>query len=90
MAKSQRPVVMNKFSSSDARWMYLVYMDAYMASIGSCFMVMWIIFKKHLLEVGLTQNQKAMTLRNVPNVDLLYLSCVQTPHKLEFFETTFG
>jgi hypothetical protein len=32
-------------------------MDSYMASNGSCFMVTWIIFKNHLLEVGLTQKQ---------------------------------
>ena len=32
------------------------YMDSYMASNGSCFMVTWTIFKNHLLEVGLTQN----------------------------------
>jgi hypothetical protein len=30
-----------------------VYMDSYMASNGSCFMVTWTIFKHHLLEVGL-------------------------------------
>ena len=35
----------------------IVYMDIYMALNGSCFMVTWIIFKNHLLEVGLTQNQ---------------------------------
>ena len=35
-----------------------VYMDSYMASNGSCFMVTWIIFKNRLLEVGLTQNQE--------------------------------
>ena len=32
------------------------YVDSYMASIGSCFMVTWIVLKNHLLEVGLTQN----------------------------------
>jgi hypothetical protein len=35
----------------NARWMY---MDSYMTSNESCFMVTWIIFKNHLLEVGLT------------------------------------
>jgi len=30
-----------------------VYMDSYMASNGSCFMVTWTNFKNHLLEVGL-------------------------------------
>ena len=39
-----------------------VDMDLYMASNGSCFMVTWIIFKKHLLEVGLTQNRETMAL----------------------------
>jgi hypothetical protein len=33
-----------------------VYMDLYMASNGSCFMVTWTSFKNHLLEVGPTQN----------------------------------
>ena len=28
-------------------------MDSFMASNGSCFMVIWIIFRNHLLEVGL-------------------------------------
>jgi hypothetical protein len=32
-----------------------IYMDSYMASNGSCFMVTCIIFKNHLLRVGLTQ-----------------------------------
>ena len=37
------------------RWMqdgYKVYMDSYMASYESCFMVTWTISKDHLLEVG--------------------------------------
>ena len=33
-----------------------VYMDSYVASNGSCFMVTWIISKTHLLEVGLTRD----------------------------------
>ena len=36
------------------RWK--VHMDSYVTSNGSCFMVTWTIFKRHLLEVGLTQN----------------------------------
>jgi len=35
-------------------------------------MVTWIIFKNHLLEVGLTQNQEIMTLQNLTTVDLLH------------------
>ena len=49
-----------------------VYMDSYMASNGSCFMVTWIIFKTHLLEVGLTQNQETMALRTLTTVNLVY------------------
>jgi hypothetical protein len=30
-----------------------VYVDFYMASNESCFMITWTIFKNHLLEVGL-------------------------------------
>jgi hypothetical protein len=39
-----------------------VKMESYMASHGSCFMVTLIVFKNHLLEVGLTQNRETMTL----------------------------
>ena len=34
-----------------------VYMDSYMASYGSCFMITRLVSKNHLLEVGLTQNE---------------------------------
>jgi hypothetical protein len=34
------------------------YMDSYMASNGSCFMVTWIVIKNYLLEVGLAQNRE--------------------------------
>ena len=35
-----------------------VYMDSYMASNESCFMVTWTTFKNHFLEVGLTQTRR--------------------------------
>ena len=57
------------------RWMQdgcEVYMDSYMASTGSCFMVTWTIFKNHLLEVDLTQNRETMSLRTLTTVDLIY------------------
>ena len=49
--------------SRDQRSMWMhdgckVYTDFYMASDKSCFMVTSIIFKNHLLEVGLTQNHR--------------------------------
>jgi hypothetical protein len=49
-----------------------VYMDSYMASNGSCFVVTWIIFKTHLLGLGLTENHETMTLQMFPTVDLFY------------------
>jgi hypothetical protein len=41
-----------------------------MALNGSCFMVAWTIFQKHLLEVGLAQNRGSMELRVLTTVDL--------------------
>ena len=35
-----------------------VYMDSYMASNESWFMITWTIFKNHLLEVGPTQSER--------------------------------
>ena len=49
-------------------WMkdgYKVYTDSYTASNGSCFIVTWIIFKNHLLEVGLTQTRVTMALQTL-------------------------
>ena len=43
-----------------------VYMDSYMTSNASCFMVTWTILKKnHLLEVGQTQNRETMALQTL-------------------------
>ena len=39
-----------------------VYLDSYMASNESCFMINWTIFINHLLEVGQIQNQETMAL----------------------------
>jgi hypothetical protein len=47
-----------------------VYVDSYMASSGSCFMVTWTVFKNHLLEVGLIQNQETMAFRTLTTVGL--------------------
>ena len=57
-----------------------VYMDSYMASNGSCFMVTWTDFQNHLLEVGLTQNWKTMALRTLTTVGLFYLIMCDDPH----------
>ena len=67
-----------------------VYVDSYMASNGSCFMVTWIIFKNHLLEVGLTQNQETMTLRTLATISLFYFIMCEDPHEEKFIEIAFG
>ena len=64
----------------NARWIK-VYMDSYMASNGSCFMVTWIVFKNHLLEVGLTQNRETMALRTLTTVDLFYFIMCEDLHE---------
>ena len=58
-----------------------VYMDSYMASNGSCFMVTWTIFKNHLLEVGLTQIWEFMALRTLTTVDLFDFITRENPHE---------
>jgi hypothetical protein len=58
-----------------------VYMDSYMASNGSCFMVTWTIFKNHLLELGLTQNSETMALRTLTTVDLFCFSMREEPYE---------
>ena len=71
--------------SRDQRSMWMqddgckVYMDSYMASTGSCFVITWTIFENHLLEVGLPQHRERPwhSERSQP---LIYyaLSCVRT------------
>ena len=56
-------------------------MDSYMASIGSCFMVTWTIFKTHLLDVGLTQNWETMALRMLATVGLFYFIMREDLHE---------
>ena len=58
-----------------------VYMGSYMASDGSRFTVTWIIFKNHLLEVGLTQNRETMALQTLTTVDLFYFIMCEDPHE---------
>ena len=53
-----------------------VYMDSYVASNGSCFMVTWTIFQNHLLEVDLIQNRETMILRMLTTVVLFnFITC---------------
>ena len=90
LAEKAKPVQVRYFTlrSRDQRssmWMQQdgckVYMDSYMASNGSCFMVTWTIFKNHLLEVGLTQNRETMALQTLTTVDLFYFIMCEDPHE---------
>ena len=58
-----------------------VYMDPYMASNGSCFMVTWTIFKYQILEVGLTQNCEIMALWRLTIIDVFYFIMCEGPHE---------
>ena len=51
-----------------------VYMEPFVASNGSCFMVTWTIFKHHLLEVDLIQNWETMVLQMLTTVGLFYFT----------------
>ena len=61
-----------------------VYTCSYIASNGSCFMITWIIFEIHLLEVGLTQNRETMALWKFTTVDLFYFYHVWRRAWIEF------
>jgi hypothetical protein len=67
-----------------------VYMDSYMALNGSCFMVIWITFENHFLEVGLTQNRETMALRTLIADDIFYFIVREDLHEHKFIKTTFG
>ena len=58
-----------------------VYMDSYMASNGSCFMVTWTLFKNHLLEVGQTQNRETMAFQMLTTVGLFYFIMCEDLHE---------
>jgi hypothetical protein len=66
-----------------------VYMDSYMASNGSCFMVTWTIFKTHLLEVGLTQNRETMALQTLTTVDSIDFIMREDPYEWKFIGIAF-
>ena len=67
-----------------------VYMDPYMASNGTFFMVTWTITKNHLLEVGLTQNRETMALRTLTTVGLFSFITCEDPHEQKLIEIAFG
>ena len=67
-----------------------LYTESYMASNGSRFMVTWIIFKNHLLEASLTQNQETMALQTLTTIGLLYFIMCEDPHEYKCIEIAFG
>jgi hypothetical protein len=67
-----------------------VYMDSYMASNGSCFMVIRTIFKHHLLEEGLTQIRETMALQTLTTVYLFYCIMCEDQHEKTSIEIAFG
>ena len=70
-----------RFRDQQSLWMQdgcKVYMDSYMASNGSCFMITRIIFQNHLLEIDLTQNRATMALRILQRFIYSILPCVRT------------
>jgi hypothetical protein len=58
-----------------------VYMDSYIVSNGPGFVVTWIIFNNHLLEVGLTQNQETMTFQMITTIGFFYFIMCEDPHE---------
>jgi hypothetical protein len=71
------------FRDQQSVWMHdgsKVYMDSYMASNGSCFMVICIVFKHHLLEVDLTQDRETMAIRTLITVGLFYFVMCEDTH----------
>jgi hypothetical protein len=65
-------------------------MDSYMTSNGFSFTATWIIFKNHLLEVGLIQNRETMALRMLTIVDLFYSIMCEDPCGNKLIELAFG
>ena len=63
-----------------------IYMDSYMTSNGSCFMVTWTILKSRLLEVGLPQNHETMALQTLTTVGLFYFIMCEDPHEHKFID----
>ena len=67
-----------------------VYMESYIASNGSCFMVTWTLVKNGLLEAGLTINSETVALQTLTTVGLFsYIKC-EDPHDYTFIEIAFS
>ena len=58
-----------------------VCMDSNVASNEPCFMVTWIVFENHFLEVCLTQNRETMALQMLTTIGLFYCIMHENPHE---------
>ena len=67
-----------------------VYMDSYMASNGSCFILTWIVLKNHLLEVGLTWNWEIVALQILTSIGLFCFIMCEDPREQKFIAIAFG
>ena len=67
-----------------------VYVDSYMASNGSCFMVTRTIFQNHFLEVGLTQTRHPLALWPFTTIGLFYFIMCEDLHEWKFIEIAFA
>ena len=54
------------------------------------FMVIWTIFKNHLLEVGLTLNRETMALQMLTSIHLFYFIMCEDLLEWKFIEIVFG
>ena len=73
----------NIWSVPAHRTMLWIWVDSYMASTGSCFMVTRNVSKDHFMEVGRTQNRETMALRTLTTVDLILFYHVWGPAWIE-------
>ena len=64
----------------NARWMWSLH--GFLHGIEwIMFMIIWTIFKNHLLEVGLTQDWETMTLQTLTTVALFYFIMCEDPQE---------
>ena len=71
-------------SDLQSMWMHdghKAYMDSYMTSNASCFMLTWIVFNNHLFEVDITENRKIVALWTLTTIDLFYFIMREDPHE---------
>ena len=75
-------------------WMHngcKVYVNSCVASNGSCFMVTWIVFKNHLLDIGLITNLRDHDTPKTHNRwFIIFYHAWEDPYEQKFIEIAFG